>query len=194
MTNILKLIFLTLITFNVNIFASETMIFIRHAEKPADGLGQLSCKGFNRSVVLPNVIVKIFGIPDYLFAPNPAIQKKDNGINYNYIRPLATIEPLAIKLSQNVDLSCGIEDVDCISKVLLENKYENKTLVVAWEHHKIEDIIKKIAEIKGLKLDKIPNWKNDDFDSMYVVKIDKNTIDLKIEQENLNNQNNSCNF
>ncbi len=35
--------------------AAETVIFLRHGEKPAAGLGQLSCKGLNRALALPRI-------------------------------------------------------------------------------------------------------------------------------------------
>ena len=36
--------------------ATETIVFVRHGEKPANGLGQLDCQGFNRALALPAVI------------------------------------------------------------------------------------------------------------------------------------------
>jgi hypothetical protein len=178
---------------NTAIFGVETILFIRHGEKPIDGLGQLSCKGINRSLFLPNVILNKFGTPDLLVAPNPVIQKEDRGIFYNYLRPLATLEPLAIKTSQNIDLSCGYNDIDCIANLLLENKYNDKVVLVVWEHHNIDDIIKKIASNKGVTLN-IPNWESDDFDTIYVIKLGKNFINFNVDIEGLNQQNADCSF
>jgi hypothetical protein len=31
----------------------ETIIFIRHGEKPLSGLGQITCQGLNRALALP---------------------------------------------------------------------------------------------------------------------------------------------
>lgn len=171
----------------------ETIIFIRHAEKPSNGLGQLSCKGMNRALALPNIIIKKFGIPDYLIAPNPTIKKEDKGTLYNYLRPLATLEPLAIKTAQNIDLSCGYNQIDCIANLLLENKYNNKVVLVAWEHHNINDIVKKIASNKGITLN-IPNWESNDFDTIYVMKLGEYSINFNIANESLNNQNTDCSF
>lgn len=186
-------LWLLLIAIHTTVFATETILFIRHAEKPGEGLGQLSCKGFDRSISLPNVILKKFGEPDYLVAPNPTIQKLDKGISYNYLRPLATLEPFAIKISKNINLTCGYDDINCISNLLLENKYENKIILVAWEHHNIEDIVKKIALTKGVTLN-IPNWDSDDFDTIYVLKMTKNSLGLTLDKEGLENQNEKCNF
>ncbi|HXC36205.1 MAG TPA: hypothetical protein VNV43_10045, partial [Candidatus Acidoferrales bacterium] len=73
----------------------ETLICIRHGEKPPGGLGQLTCRGLNRSLALPDVLLKKFGAPQFIFAPNPT-QKVDPG-GYYYVRPLTTIEPTAIR-------------------------------------------------------------------------------------------------
>ena len=40
--------------------ATQTLVFIRHGEKPDEGLGQLSCQGLNRALALPPVIAKVF--------------------------------------------------------------------------------------------------------------------------------------
>jgi len=37
-----------------------------------------------------------YGKADVIFAPDPAKQKNDSGTKYDYVRPLATIEPTAI--------------------------------------------------------------------------------------------------
>jgi hypothetical protein len=51
--------------------AAETIVFVRHGEKPEGGLGQLSCQGLNRALALPSVIADSFGRPEAIFAPNP---------------------------------------------------------------------------------------------------------------------------
>jgi len=53
----------------------------------------LSCQGLNRSLALPDVLMAKFGRPAFIFAPNPQQQVNDKGQIYDYIRPLATIEP-----------------------------------------------------------------------------------------------------
>ncbi len=59
----------------------ETIILIRHGEKPHDGLGQLNCQGLNRALALPAVIAKKYGGPGAVFAPDPAQQKEDDGVH-----------------------------------------------------------------------------------------------------------------
>src|ERR671936_294819 len=78
--------------------AEETIVFFRHGEKPSSGNGQITCQGFNRAIALPNVLLARYGKPAYLYAPNPGVKVTDPAGNFNYIRPLATIEPIAVKL------------------------------------------------------------------------------------------------
>ena len=47
----------------------ETIVFLRHGEKPEKEIGQLNCQGLNRALALPRVLISKFGRPDYLFAP-----------------------------------------------------------------------------------------------------------------------------
>jgi len=61
---------------------TETIIMVRHGEKPEQGLGQLNCRGLNRALKLPAVIEAEFGKPDVIFAPNPAELKEDKGAHY----------------------------------------------------------------------------------------------------------------
>src|SRR5436305_74785 len=79
----------------------ETIVIMRHAEKPPGGLGQLTCQGLNRAIALPKVLNSKFGKPDFIFAPNPAVQVNEGGGKgkFYYVRPLATIEPTAISYS-----------------------------------------------------------------------------------------------
>ena len=51
--------------------AQQTIVAIRHAEKPPTSLGQLTCKGLNRALALPNVLIPRFGKPDRIYAPDP---------------------------------------------------------------------------------------------------------------------------
>src|SRR5277367_2895492 len=82
---------------------TETIVLVRHGEKPALGLGQLDCQGLNRALALPAVIAKQFGKPDAVFAPDPAQKKDDLGLPYDSVRPLATIEPTAIAFGMPID-------------------------------------------------------------------------------------------
>src|SRR6266852_9558725 len=49
----------------------ETIVFLRHGEKPPGGLGQLTCEGLNRALALPPILISKFGRAEYVFAPDP---------------------------------------------------------------------------------------------------------------------------
>jgi hypothetical protein len=154
--------------------AVQTIVFIRHGEKPNGGLGQLTCQGLNRALALPAVVARMFGKPDAIFAPNPSIQKKDEGKPYYYVRPLATIEPTAITFGLPVDVSIGAFDTEGLRAALEAPLYRTKLLLVAWEHHVIEDIVRTLLASHGGELSAIPRWEDDDFDSIYLVKVSWN--------------------
>ncbi len=151
--------------------AAETIVFVRHGEKPAGGLGQLDCQGLNRALALPAVIRRDFGRPDAIFAPDPADAKLDSGKSYDYIRPLATIEPTAIALGMPVDTSIGVADWAALGRVLQTAPYANALVVVAWEHSDIVKLARAIVAAHGGDPAVVPEWDYRDFDSMYVVKI-----------------------
>ena len=56
--------------------AVQTIVFIRHGEKPDGGFGQLTCQGLNRALALAPTIARSFGKPDAIFAPNPSHPKR----------------------------------------------------------------------------------------------------------------------
>jgi hypothetical protein len=180
--------FIVLILLTSALF-SETLVFVRHAEKPEGGLGQLTCQGFNRSVHLPAVLTEKFGKPDFIFTSDPSELKKDKGTEYSYVRPLATLEPTAIKYGLPIHDQFKFRDVSSISSALLSKEYANSTIYVAWEHHLLVAIVKSITK----KLD-IPDLADDDYDSIYVVKIDSNGITFSIEKQNLNDLSKECIF
>ena len=153
-------------------FATETIVMLRHAEKPAAGLGQLSCQGLNRSLALPDVLMSKFGKPTAIFAPNPGVMKPDRGVAYNYIRPLATIEPTAIVAGLPVNTSFGFANIDQLNAVLLESGNHDATIFVAWEHRFLEKAARNIVSDAGGSPDQVPKWDDDDFDGLYVIQIE----------------------
>ena len=150
---------------------TETIVLIRHGEKPADGLGQLNCQGLNRALALPAVIGKLFGRPDAIFAPDPAQSKEDYGHPYKYVRPLATIEPTAIAFALPVDASVGVSNLDALRHKLESPVYRSALVVVAWEHVAIAQLARLLVAEHGGDPTIVPNWQGDDFDSIYVVRL-----------------------
>ncbi len=151
--------------------SEETIIFIRHGEKPKQGLGQLDCQGLNRALALPKVLEAQFGKPTAIFAPNPSMEKNDGGKTYDYVRPLATIEPSAIYFGLPVDTSYGFAETGKLKEALERPDYHDAKIVVAWEHRLIDVIVKELMIAHGGAADAAPEWQSADFDSIYVVTI-----------------------
>jgi hypothetical protein len=174
----------------------ETIVMVRHGEKPAAGLGQLSCQGLNRSLALPRVIEAKYGKPDFIFAPDPAKQKKDSGTQYDYVRPLATIEPTAIYFGLPVNASIGFSRTDDLRAALLAPTYKSSLIVVAWEHKIIEVLARKIVSDAGGDAASVPHWASGDFDSIYVLRITQNEGTRKaafsVEHEGLDHRAVTC--
>jgi hypothetical protein len=150
----------------------ETLVFVRHGEKPADGLGQLDCQGLNRALALPAVIAAKFGKPDAIYAPDPGERKRDGARLYYYVRPLATIEPTAIQFGLPIETPYGLSQIDPLGSALVAPAYRGKLVVIAWEHKLIEKLVRNMLAAHGGSPSDVPHWQSADFDSIYVVKID----------------------
>ena len=150
----------------------ETLIFVRHGEKPPEGFGQLNCKGLNRALALPAVIAAKYGKPDAIYAPDPGEQKEDNGRPYYYVRPLATIEPTAIQFGMPIQTPYGYSKIDALQTALVDPQWRGRTVLVAWEHREIETLVRRVVAAHGGSASDVPRWESADFDSIYVVRID----------------------
>jgi hypothetical protein len=151
---------------------TTTLIFVRHGEKPAAGLGQLNCKGLNRALALPAVIAAKYGKPDAVYAPDPGEQKDDRGHAYYYVRPLATVEPTAIQFGLPIQTPYGHSHTHALEKTLLDPSMRNRTVLIGWEHREIETLVRKMVADHGGAASDVPKWKSADFDSIYVVRVD----------------------
>jgi hypothetical protein len=149
----------------------ETIVMLRHGEKPADGLGQLNCQGLNRALALPAVIAAKFGKPAAIFAPNPAARKPDGAGTYYYIRPLATIEPTAITLGMPVNAGFAYSNIAGLRQALVAPKYHGALVLVAWEHKKIVDLARALLAAYHGDAKTVPAWDSKDFDSTYTVRL-----------------------
>ena len=149
----------------------ETIVFLRHGEKPEKEIGQLNCQGLNRALALPRVLISKFGRPDYLFAPAATRLNRVGGVGDNYLRPLATIEPTAIELGMPVNADFAYTDIDGLQSELTARKYQNAMIFVAWEHHQLENLVRRLVSKFHENPDQVPHWKGTDFDSLYIVRI-----------------------
>ncbi|MGA3005729.1 MAG: hypothetical protein ABSE20_28840 [Acetobacteraceae bacterium] len=174
----------------------ETIALIRHGEKPATGLGQLDCQGLNRALALPAVIRKAFGQPAAIFAPNPAEQKADLGTMYDYVRPLATVEPAAIVFGLPIHADIGQSRIDDLRQQLDLPIYHDAVVLVGWEHRELVPLAQALLQEHGGDPKLVPKWNDGDFDSIYLLKIRRSgtatTASFEVSHEGLNGQPTSC--
>ncbi|MEP6900084.1 MAG: hypothetical protein ABI870_16280 [Rhodanobacter sp.] len=177
--------------------ADQTIVFLRHGEKPPLGLGQLDCRGLNRALALPTVLQARFGRPDAIYAPDPGSTAKDKGVYYNYIRPLATIEPTAIRLGMPVNTTFGLEQIKQLEQELLKPANRSATIYVAWEHNLAQQTVQHLMTAAGGAAQQVPAWADDDFDSLYVVRLKWQNgkpivVRFAKQAEGLNHQSTKC--
>lgn len=173
-----------------------TIVLFRHGEKPSSGLGSLDCQGLNRAKVLSGVLEsKFMNKPYYLIASNPAGKVFENGTSFNYIRPLITIAPMAIKNGLSVNTEINYDEVQKLHDKLMNPVYSNSTVFVAWEHKKLVEVARMLMSTYK-NSEQIPDWIESDFDSLYVLKITRagqaGKIEFSVEQEGLNGQSSEC--
>jgi hypothetical protein len=172
----------------------ETIVLIRHGEKPETGLGQLTCKGLNRALALPSLLIGQYGKPDFIYAPNPSVQVNDRSADgYSYVRPLATIEPTAIRLGMPVDAQIGFNRIDLLQQELLLPAYAHSLIFVAWEHIKLREFAQQMLKSYGISQVQVLDWPNSDYETIYVFHITRTgqngipQATLEIQQEDLTN-------
>lgn len=151
---------------------TQTLVFLRHAEKPEGGLGQLNCQGLNRAIDLATLLPEKFGKANYVFAANPTrnVEEGEKDNSYSYIRPLMTISPSAIKLGLPVNINFSANDTSDLADELLHDKYHNSVIYTAWSHGYLPELINKVAgEAVGKKQSITTDWESNDYDSLYVL-------------------------
>lgn len=149
---------------------TETIVFLRHGEKPRHGLGQITPQGLNRAIALSTVLPEKFGKPDFI-SPDPSQKVEHEDGSQFYVRPLATIEPTAIALGMPVQTPFGYRQIDQLDEELTKPKYANAIIFVAWEHGREAEAAANLVEMFGGNRSDVPPWAGDDYDSLYVVRI-----------------------
>jgi hypothetical protein len=176
--------------------SGETIVFFRHGEKPPGGFGQLSCQGLNRALALPSVLESKFGVPEFLFAPNPSHQIEDAGKEFDYIRPLATIEPTAVRFGLPVNTQWGLQQIGHLRRELLQPRYGQARIFVAWEHFLLAKLVKQLVAAGGADPSVVPDWPPEDFDSIYVVTLRRSegrlSASFTLEHEGLDGKPKAC--
>jgi hypothetical protein len=177
------------------VHADTTIVILRHGEKALMDLGQLTCQGLNRSLALAPLLLGRFGKPIAIYAPNPFSRRDDHDVRDAYVRPLATIEPLAIMAGLPVNIDWAVTDIKPLAGQILTSP--PGTYVVAWEHHWAESLTRVFLTRLGANPDTVPHWDDSDFDSIFVIHTRGNDEDSRRvtfihEQQGLNGMSESC--
>jgi len=175
--------------------AEETIVFFRHAEKPSAGNGQLTCQGLNRSLALANVLINRFGRASWGYAPNPATKIPDAAGSFFYVRPLATLEPAAIRSGISVNTNYAYNDISGLQSVLIRSSKANDTVFVAWEHTFLVQVVQSIMNTYGGGA-AVPAWISGDFDALYIVHVNYTSSGIQawfeLGHQGLNGQPTTC--
>jgi len=178
--------------------AVETLVCVRHGEKPTGGLGQLTCRGLNRALALPKVLLEKYGRPQFVFAPNPA-QKADTKLDpagFYYVRPLATIEPTAIRCGLSVNTQFGFLEITGLERELEKPAYRGATVFIAWEHSLLDAFARNLVEDAGGDPTQVPAWAGDEYDMIFVFRIStengRKHVAFTVDHEGLNGLSDNC--
>lgn len=156
----------------------QTVVVIRHGEKPPAGLGLLTARGLNRALLLADWFTANFPPPDALFAPDPSVRWAElhgDGQRYDFVRALLTIGPTAVRFGVPVDTQVPVFDAGRLADRLLAEEYRDAVIYVAWEHTRIVEL----AEVMlarfgrpGEPRSTVPSWSNEDYDMVFIFTID----------------------
>ncbi|MVW86399.1 histidine phosphatase family protein [Pseudomonas sp. PB101] len=178
---------------------TQTLVFLRHGEKPDGGLGQLNCQGLNRAIDLATLLPEKFGKANYVFAANPTrnVEEGEFDNSYSYIRPLMTISPSAIKLGLPVNINFSANDTSDLADELLHDKYHNSVIYTAWSHGYLPELINKVAgDATGKKMKITEDWESGDYDSLYVLTLTwhngKASLQSNVYKQGLDNGAETC--
>lgn len=147
------------------------IVFIRHGEKPEKG-NNLTCKGLNRSLELPALINKKFGVPDYVYVPALTLGEKTK-----HARMFETVVPLATKYNLNIDSKFEETDSTGVAKDIMAKK---GTVLVVWEHKAL------ISIIHALGIQYTTPWNGDDYDTIIIITFKDGKATLTMDKEGLN--------
>lgn len=177
------------------------LVIFRHGEKPLrdDGVmledGNLGGTASRRLSRLPDRLLRVFGCPDLLVTTNPAVKmaNKRTGRYFNYVRPMATIAPLATRLNFPIWSPYGYNETEFLARDLLGDKAfmpgadaKPRTIFIAWERKNIRALYDNLLRIgrlrtpatgeltvdgKAFRCAPPPDWKQCDFDSLWRIHI-----------------------
>jgi len=131
------------------------VVIIRHGEKPDSGLN-LTCRGYNRSLALPDVIVPLFGIPKFVYVPIIRIGKTTNSV-----RMYQTVIPLVVRYDIDVNSKHAETDSIYLAEDILKRQ---GTVLVVWNSTALPSIARNL----GIK-NRDVKWDRLDYDTIWVI-------------------------
>jgi hypothetical protein len=128
--------------------------------------------------------------PERIYAPDPGTRIGRLGnLSYSYVRPLMTIEPIAIQLAMPVNALIGFKNVGQLRKELLAPENANSVIYLAWEHVYLNQFAKRLLKAYGKDPSLVPDWPDDEYDRIYVFQIKdvggKKDLTFSVEQQGL---------
>lgn len=140
------------------------IVIIRHGDKWVKNAGDnLNPTGYLRAIKFSEYYLKKFGTPpDAIFATRMG---KDGA----HARPFQTVAPLAnhpVTTAKKVSISNPFEvghEAELAKEVLSNPAYDNKRVLICWEHTRITDIL------NGLGIPGKTVWPKDNYDNVYIV-------------------------
>lgn len=168
--------------------SQQLIVVVRHGEKPADGLGQLTCKGLQRALRLPAWLGERFPPPDLIYAPDTSVKATEihgDGQRYDYVRPVVTIAPTAIALGMPINTQLPFNDSGLLADELLEPVNRDKVIYVAWEHLQIMNFAQVVLRRLGSDA-AVPTWTNADYDTVFAFHInwdDTPSVRFEVQQQ-----------
>jgi hypothetical protein len=167
-----------------------TIIIARHGEKPtpnANDRGVLNCRGENRALHIPQVMQKMFGTIDGVFAPIPHFTTQYGADSQGAFstRPFQTALPTATFFNTGINACVGVSHPKKIAKLVTSSKYAGKTLLVVWEHKRIKKIAEAINKIYHASYT-FKKWSGSDFDSLYIFRVKNGILHFTKSAEGLN--------
>ena len=146
------------------------IVIIRHGEKPAKG-DNLTCQGLNRSLQLPKLLHKKFGIPAYIYVPALL-----DSVSTLHARMFQTVTPFAVRYNLTVNSRFGGKDYAGIAADLLK---KTGTVLLVWDHKAMAGIVEKLGVKEAV------SWPDDDYDSIWIITFAHGKAGLRKDKEGL---------
>jgi hypothetical protein len=108
------------------------------------------------------------------------------------------IEPTAIRLSLPVctDFRFKFKDIAGLQNELTKQQYHKAVIFVAWEHYEFARMVRNFVGAFGGNPAEVPNWPDDDYDSLFVLRISdtgaKKSISFSHDHEGLTQLSPDC--